>query len=364
MTVKEIERLSMGKPYLCEHIGRIRMKLILLAGTVFLGLSVSGSTARAVPFDFTYSGSLVTFTVPTTDTYQILAFGAQGGNGALGGTGGGLGAEIGGDFSLAAGEVLQIAVGGAGMPSPGGPLPPSGGGGGGSFVVGPSNTPLVIAGGGGGVGFVDFFGIQPGGGGLTGPDGGGQGGGTGGNGGAGSSSPGGGGGGGGGFSSPGGNDFFSNAGGGGAFPGLAGGFGSPSGASVAAGAVCREARAAAAVVAATAAAEVVPAASPVMVPAAVGLLRRGHRPDPGRGFPDRQRRGRGHRSRCTRARIHRSCSASRSLGSPRCDGVTAGDPTDSCAHRETRGSSAKPLSLSDLFLSGLPKATSCAPSAA
>ena len=96
------------------------MKLLLLAGMAFLGLAASGPAARAVPSDFTYTGSLVTFTVPTTDTYQILAFGAQGGNNtALGGTGGGLGADIGGNFNLVAGEVLQIAVGGAGMPGGG-----------------------------------------------------------------------------------------------------------------------------------------------------------------------------------------------------------------------------------------------------
>jgi hypothetical protein len=77
-----------------------------MAGLAFVGLSL---TAHAVPFDFTYTGSLVTFTVPTTDTYQILAFGAQGGNITRTGTGGGLGAEIGGDFILAAGEILQIA---------------------------------------------------------------------------------------------------------------------------------------------------------------------------------------------------------------------------------------------------------------
>ncbi len=89
----------------------------LLAQIAFLGLAASVSAAaRATPFDFTYSGSLVDFTVPITDTYQILAFGAQGGNFADGNIfgPGGLGAEIGGDFSLKAGEILQIAVGGAG----------------------------------------------------------------------------------------------------------------------------------------------------------------------------------------------------------------------------------------------------------
>ena len=56
------------------------MKRFLLAGTAFLGLVVSGAVACATPFDFAYTGSLVDFTVPTTGTYQILAFGAQGGN--------------------------------------------------------------------------------------------------------------------------------------------------------------------------------------------------------------------------------------------------------------------------------------------
>jgi PEP-CTERM motif len=184
-----------------------KMKLVLLAGTASLALAASGSPAHAVPFDFTYTGSLVTFTVPTTDSYQILAFGAQGGGaGPLGGTGG-RGAEIGGDFSLTGGDTLQIAVGGAGMDGQ------TGGGGGGTFVIGPGNTPLVIAGGGG------IFGGS-GQGGLTGPDGGRGGsitgdafGGTGGNGG----DSGGGGGGGGGFFSAG--ATAGTAGGGGSFDG-------------------------------------------------------------------------------------------------------------------------------------------------
>ncbi|HEY2541183.1 MAG TPA: PEP-CTERM sorting domain-containing protein [Stellaceae bacterium] len=144
---------------------------LLSITTVLFGLAVSGSAAYAAPIDFSYTGSLVDFTVPTTATYQILAFGAQGGNtlGVSAGAGG-LGAEIGGDVDLTAGETLQIAVGGMGgsISTLGG-----GGGGGGSFVVGPGNTPLIIAGGGGGGGFLlnNPIGI-PGGGGLTGPDGG------------------------------------------------------------------------------------------------------------------------------------------------------------------------------------------------
>jgi hypothetical protein len=76
------------------------MKQLLLGGAMLIAIAASGLPARAVPFVFTYTGSLVTFVVPTTATYQILAFGAQGGSGALGLGAGGRGAEIGGDFSL------------------------------------------------------------------------------------------------------------------------------------------------------------------------------------------------------------------------------------------------------------------------
>jgi PEP-CTERM motif len=215
--------------------GGQELKLLLLAGIAFLGLAASGSAARAVPFDFTYTGSLVTFTVPTTDTYQILAFGAQGGNVpplGIGGTVGigGRGAEIGGDFSLTAGEILQIAVGGAG----GNGSFNDAGGGGGSFIVGPGNTPLVIAGGGGGGGAVVSSSL-PGLGGLTGPDGGSVDfsfpNGNGGKNGNGGEYGHGGGGGGGGFFTAGGKLPFGLSGeGGGGFPGLAGGLGGVAGA--------------------------------------------------------------------------------------------------------------------------------------
>jgi hypothetical protein len=132
------------------------MKLLLLAGTAFLGPAASGSAARAVPIDFTFTGSLVTFIVPTSGLYQILAFGAQGGSVTPFSitAPGGRGAEIGGDFSLMTGEFLTIAVGGAGSDAQ-----HFAGGGGGSFVVGPDNKPLVIAGGGASDGFA--FGPRP-----------------------------------------------------------------------------------------------------------------------------------------------------------------------------------------------------------
>ncbi len=233
-----------------------RIKLSLSIGTALLGLAASASVACAEPIDFNYTGSLVDFTVPTTATYQILAFGAQGGTETFGNGMGGLGAEIGADFLLTAGESLEIAVGGTGA---NGSFAAAGGGG--SFVVGPGNTPLVIAGGGGGAGFTGAVDGLPGGGGLTGPDGGpgaavngvgnggtgGNGGGsgdltrpTGGGGGGGDlTRPTGGGGGGGGFLSAGGSAFGGGTGGG-DFPGLGGGdfgggFGGGGGASVGAG---------------------------------------------------------------------------------------------------------------------------------
>jgi hypothetical protein len=220
------------------------MKMFLLAGTALLGLAISEPAAHAQRVNFTYTGKLVNWTVPKTGTYQIVAYGAQGGSCALleGVFAGGLGAEIGGNFILTKGEMLQIAVGGAGEDRCGG------GGGGGSFVVGPGTTPLVIAGGGGGASQDGLFGPFPGQGGLTGQDGGngfdGGVGGTNGNGGAGGGGGPGPGGGGGGFFSAGGNGSGPPPAGlgtgGGAFPDLSGGqlgggFGGGGGASVGAG---------------------------------------------------------------------------------------------------------------------------------
>jgi len=90
---------------------------------------------------FSYTGTETTFTLGP-GTYDITAYGAQGGDGLYGG--GGYGAEMEARFSLTAATNLTILVGGAGSFGLYG-----GGGGGGSFVVNGS-TPLVIAGGGGG----------------------------------------------------------------------------------------------------------------------------------------------------------------------------------------------------------------------
>ncbi|MGE5041619.1 MAG: InlB B-repeat-containing protein [Candidatus Levyibacteriota bacterium] len=97
------------------------------------------------------TGTIQTYSVPSTGTYQIEAYGAQGGN-SQAGTVGGLGAYTKGTVSLNAGDTLQILVGqqGGGDCDPGN----GNGGGGGSFVAKgttpASSTPLVVAGGGGG----------------------------------------------------------------------------------------------------------------------------------------------------------------------------------------------------------------------
>lgn len=86
------------------------------------GLGATASTllaltapAAATPFLDTTPGD-ATFTASATGVYDILAFGAQGGDGVFfqGSASGGLGAEIGGYFNLTAGETLSIVVGGEG----------------------------------------------------------------------------------------------------------------------------------------------------------------------------------------------------------------------------------------------------------
>ena len=125
--------------------------------------SNAGITGRVGPtqaqVDANYSGTnlegdinmtdqgIQEWTVPTTGTYTIKAFGAQGGNGQN--YVGGLGAEMTGVFQLNAGQVLKILVGQQGGSHSSNR---AGGGGGGTFVVKSDNTPLIIAGGGSGGG--------------------------------------------------------------------------------------------------------------------------------------------------------------------------------------------------------------------
>lgn len=91
------------------------------------------------------------WTVPTSGTYRIKAYGARGGTNTSYSTySSGEGAIIQGDFSLATGDTLKILVGQegeSGADSCGGM-----GGGGGTFVTYTDNSPLIVAGGGSGQG--------------------------------------------------------------------------------------------------------------------------------------------------------------------------------------------------------------------
>jgi hypothetical protein len=69
-----------------------------LAGASLLAL-LAGSPAEAATVMFGYTGAIVPYVIPQTGTYQIIAWGAEGG-GSPGSAVGGLGAEIGGDISL------------------------------------------------------------------------------------------------------------------------------------------------------------------------------------------------------------------------------------------------------------------------
>ncbi|MBB4200823.1 uncharacterized protein with beta-barrel porin domain [Rhodoblastus sphagnicola] len=175
------------------------------------------SMAQAQVITFGYTGSASTLTITSAGIYEITVAGAQGGNGGNSKQGG-AGAIIIGDYSFAAGDVLNLVVGGQGGSS----TNSGGGGGGGSFVFDTSTATLVVvAGGGGGAG---SFGGGGAGGQITtfGSSGSGAGAGAGGaNGNGGQANPNNHGGGGGGFLTSGQNS--SNATGGGAYPSLAGG---------------------------------------------------------------------------------------------------------------------------------------------
>lgn len=106
---------------------------------------------------FTYDGHLIQYdTITVSGTYDIVAYGAQGGNNTFGGGGGGAGAMAGNDIYLQAGAQLAVVVGQVGT-SVGGTI--GGGGGGGSYVIEindgsgpPPGGPVIeiVAGGGGG----------------------------------------------------------------------------------------------------------------------------------------------------------------------------------------------------------------------
>lgn len=113
-------------------------------GGALLSLASVAAPAGATSFSFD-GNNLQTFTATSAGEYEITAYGASGGSTST--TSGGLGAAIGGIFTLTAGETLDLYVGGAG-----GSDTEAGGGGGGTFVLAPGSALLVVAGGGGGGG--------------------------------------------------------------------------------------------------------------------------------------------------------------------------------------------------------------------
>jgi hypothetical protein len=130
------------------------MKALLMTGASLFALTGAASAAT-----IGYTGAVYDYTVAVSGTYDIVAAGAQGGDGGTvnypDGAIGGAGAIVSGDVYLASGTVLQIAVGGVGHSGPSG-NETAGGGGGGTFILNASNNPLLVAGGGGGGAPVDF----------------------------------------------------------------------------------------------------------------------------------------------------------------------------------------------------------------
>jgi len=101
----------------------------------------------------TVTGGIQTWTVPASGAYRIDALGAAGGTQTYGGTysAGGLGASIGGDINLTAGETIYFLIGQRGEDTRVSLDHAAPGGGGGTFVYRSENdaAPLIAAGGGG-----------------------------------------------------------------------------------------------------------------------------------------------------------------------------------------------------------------------
>ncbi len=133
-------------------------KFFVFAFVGLFGLCAVHPVHAATTWLFDYTDSVQTFDVKRSGVYDITLHGAQGGASFF--ASGGLGAEIGGEVALNAGEILTILVGGKGG---GGGFNASifnesgagGGGGGATYVVLDPGDLLLIAGGGGGAGRYD-----------------------------------------------------------------------------------------------------------------------------------------------------------------------------------------------------------------
>ena len=105
-----------------------KIYFLLILSFLFVG-------AYAQTTNFSYSGSIVNYTIPTGVTFiNITAIGAQGGNSTW--FQGGKGARISGDFTVTPGQVLRILVGEQNLTGGGN----AGGGGGGSGGGGPEHA--------------------------------------------------------------------------------------------------------------------------------------------------------------------------------------------------------------------------------
>ncbi len=116
---------------------------VVSAAALVLQFGVLASSAQTSIYLFTGSETTITL---NPGTYDITAYGAQGGGGS--GDNGGLGAEIAGTFTFLASALLTLLVGGGGGYS--------GGGGGGGYTGNGSN-----GGGGGGGSFLDPSATNP-----------------------------------------------------------------------------------------------------------------------------------------------------------------------------------------------------------
>ncbi|MBD2757682.1 choice-of-anchor Q domain-containing protein [Spirosoma validum] len=128
--------------------------LLILGLLNFLSFLTQAQSVTTTTQSFSYTGQIVTWTVPTGVTsLTIEARGAEGGAIQGGTASAGKGAIAAARVSVTPGQALSILVGQS--------LSGRAAGGGGSFVVAPPGsttdpTPLVIAGGGGGAGSVDY----------------------------------------------------------------------------------------------------------------------------------------------------------------------------------------------------------------
>jgi hypothetical protein len=135
----------------------ILQKRMWLAGVSLLAIVLGSGDANAVAFGNPGSDEYI---IPSTGYYDFRAAGADGGGNGNGF--GGIGAVVGGELFLDAGEALEFVVGGVG----GSLISYGGGGGGGSFVFRGgsylSGGLLFAAGGGGGSFFTGSGGGAPG----------------------------------------------------------------------------------------------------------------------------------------------------------------------------------------------------------